>query len=292
MVNFNVPFDGITLENRQNTSIIVISFRFYRLPVTLPAEQWNRVGNGFQFLACRTISPANERKEEESTSRSVFALPSRTPKPKRWLNSKPAPLICHRCCFEGSNNWFRFAVRTVKCCTSRHVNCRLEWFGSAHRLLLPLHSFLLRFQSKSKYTRCFRGSCWCTWMFQCALSVKISRCHTRFRIVASTIAERRCQSGWAGFIVQSGATIVDRWIDGDGPHRCGITITITVIIRSSISTGPNIQRTLKKAKRFLHFFFDHRTYRDHGVPSWERREDEECGWTNGNRVLPHWYLWQ
>ncbi len=42
------------------------------------------------------------------------------------MNSNPAPLICHKCCFDGSKSWLRFAVKTVKCWISLHVNWRLE----------------------------------------------------------------------------------------------------------------------------------------------------------------------
>ena len=94
--------------------------------------------------------------------------PSRTPKPNRWLNSNPAPLICQRCCFEGSNNWFRLAVRTVRCWTSRQVNC-----GLLKEIILfeYFYRVLLRFQYQGEYACCFGCSCWRTRMFQSALPI-------------------------------------------------------------------------------------------------------------------------
>lgn len=70
-----------------------------------PPWQWKRAGTDRHALANETIEPA-----------------SRTPKPKRWLNSKPTPFIVHSNRRLASKREFRFDVNTVKCWISLHVN--------------------------------------------------------------------------------------------------------------------------------------------------------------------------
>merc|ERR1712088_642902 len=73
-----------------------------------PASQWNLAGTVFHCLARATIAPA-----------------SRTPKPKRWLNSRPTPFIVQKNLFLASKREFLLEVRTVRCCMSRQVRSRL-----------------------------------------------------------------------------------------------------------------------------------------------------------------------
>ena len=70
-----------------------------------PPWQWKRAGTDRQALANETIEPA-----------------SRTPKPKRWLKSKPTPFIVHSNRRLASKSEFRFDVNTVKCWMSLHVS--------------------------------------------------------------------------------------------------------------------------------------------------------------------------
>ena len=74
-----------------------------------PPWQWKRAGTDRHALAMETIEPA-----------------SKTPKPKRWLNSKPTPFIVHWNRRLASNRELRFDVNTVKCWMSLHVKVGLE----------------------------------------------------------------------------------------------------------------------------------------------------------------------
>ena len=75
-----------------------------------PASQWYLAGTVFHCLAKATMAPA-----------------SRTPKPNKWLNSKPTPFIFQWNLPLESNREFLFDVKTVKCCMSRQVSLLLEW---------------------------------------------------------------------------------------------------------------------------------------------------------------------
>lgn len=74
-----------------------------------PASQWYLGGTVFHFLARATIAPA-----------------SKTPYPKRWLNSSPTPFMVQWNLSFASNREFLFEVRTVKCWMSLQVSCGLE----------------------------------------------------------------------------------------------------------------------------------------------------------------------
>ena len=80
----------------------------YLVLLSDPASQWYLAGTVFHCLASATMDPA-----------------SRTPNPKRWLNSSPTPFIVQWNRPLESNKEFRFDVRTVKCCISRQVILRL-----------------------------------------------------------------------------------------------------------------------------------------------------------------------
>lgn len=87
---------------------------------------WVELSNLLHVEPCRRLDEFVGFYSEQIFEFIRFNLPSSTPKPNRWLNSSPAPLICHKCCLDGSNNWLRFAVRTVMCWTSLQVNWRLK----------------------------------------------------------------------------------------------------------------------------------------------------------------------
>lgn len=83
------------------------------MELMLPASQWYLAGTVFQVLARAVMAPA-----------------SRTPKPKRWLNSKPTPFIFQWNRPFESYRELRLEVRTLRCWMSRHVNVGLlskEW---------------------------------------------------------------------------------------------------------------------------------------------------------------------
>lgn len=104
----------LTFILAQATLAIAASYQIvenntYSIVLTVPPSQWYLGGTVFHRFAKATIAPA-----------------SSTPKPKRWLNSKPTPFIVQWNRFLASNREFLFEVRTVKCCMSLHVNLLLE----------------------------------------------------------------------------------------------------------------------------------------------------------------------
>ena len=65
---------------------------------------------------------------------------------------------------------------------------------------------------------------------------------TCFRVITATVAECWSQRWRTGFIVQCCSTVVDSRVDRYRPHWGSVSIAITIIIRSSIATSPNIER--------------------------------------------------
>merc|ERR550519_889624 len=89
-------------------------------PLYVPASQWNLAGTDFHCLAKATIAPA-----------------SRTPKPKRWLNSSPTPFIVQKKRLLESKRLFLLLVSTVRCCMSLQVS---SLFASMARANTPAAS--------------------------------------------------------------------------------------------------------------------------------------------------------
>lgn len=67
-------------------------------------------------------------------------------------------------------------------------------------------------------------------------TIKSERTHnTSLRVAFSPVTECGRQRGGAAFIIQSGAAIVDRRVDGDGPHAGGVAVTVAVVIATAIA---------------------------------------------------------
>ena len=81
----------------------------YLMVLSDPPSQWYLGGTVFHCLASATMAPA-----------------SRTPKPKRWLNSSPTPLMVQWKRPLASNRELRLEVSTVRCCMSRQVSFGLK----------------------------------------------------------------------------------------------------------------------------------------------------------------------
>lgn len=63
--------------------------------------------------------------------------------------------------------------------------------------------------------------------------------HSCIRIFG-TIAKSGSQSARTTFVVMGVLTIVNGTVDTDGPHTCGVSVTITVVLFSAISRCPDI----------------------------------------------------
>lgn len=112
-----------------------------------PPWQWKRAGTDRHALDNVTIEPA-----------------SRTPKPKRWLNSKPTPFMVHSNRRLASKRELRLDVNTVKCWMSLHVNDGLarkrnDMNAPSRRWKVSFWFHLLGFQSESEYASSFRCGC-------------------------------------------------------------------------------------------------------------------------------------
>jgi len=104
---------GISLNINKVNSVHESLFLLTHLMVLSdPASQWYLAGTDFHCLAKATMAPA-----------------SRTPKPNRWLNSRPTPFMVQWNRPFESYNEFRFEVKTVRCCMSRQVSWRLKLYG-------------------------------------------------------------------------------------------------------------------------------------------------------------------
>ena len=79
-----------------------------------PASQWYLAGTDFHCLARATMAPA-----------------SSTPKPNKWLNSRPTPFIFQWNRPLESNREFLLEVSTVRCCISRQVSLGLKKIQSS-----------------------------------------------------------------------------------------------------------------------------------------------------------------
>lgn len=123
-----------------------------------PPWQWKRAGTDRHALAKETIEPA-----------------SRTPKPKRWLNSKPTPFIVQSNRRLASKRELRFDVSTVKCWMSLHVKDGLVKKRTECTITLKgkFWFYLLGFQSESKYSGCFRCGGRSSRMRFCAFAVQV-----------------------------------------------------------------------------------------------------------------------
>lgn len=130
-----------------------------------PPWQWKRAGTDRQVLDKVTIEPA-----------------SRTPKPNKWLNSRPTPFMVHWNLRLASNSELRFEVNTVKCWMSLQVNNGLlrkpklkpRKAISFSQYIYSKQSSLLGFQSKREDASSFGSSCRCSRVCFSALSVQIS----------------------------------------------------------------------------------------------------------------------
>lgn len=63
----------------------------------------------------------------------------------------------------------------------------------------------------------------------------------------ASVAERGRQGGGAALIVQSGASVIDGWVDGDCPHARGITIAVAVVIATAIPWCPHVDAAFSSA---------------------------------------------
>lgn len=107
----NDLLDGICLQQKVHAHEQFSWWRncFYWVSVMIPASQWYLAGTVFHCFASATIAPA-----------------SSTPKPNKWLNSRPTPFIVQWNLPFASNNELRFDVSTVRCWMSLQVSFVLE----------------------------------------------------------------------------------------------------------------------------------------------------------------------
>ena len=64
--------------------------------------------------------------------------------------------------------------------------------------------------------------------------------HTRVCVSRFSVAESRGECRAAGFVVSRCLPVISDWVDGYCPHRGGVTITVTIIVRSTIAWRPYI----------------------------------------------------
>lgn len=64
--------------------------------------------------------------------------------------------------------------------------------------------------------------------------------HSGLGVPLSAIAEGGGQGGGAALVVQGRPTVVDGWVDGDGPHAWGIAIAVAVVVAAPIPRCPHV----------------------------------------------------
>lgn len=58
--------------------------------------------------------------------------------------------------------------------------------------------------------------------------------------ILGAVAEGRSQRTGAGLIVVCILSVVDRRVDGDGPHAGRVAVTITVVVLAAVTRSPNV----------------------------------------------------
>lgn len=223
-----------------------------------PASQWYLGGTVRHCFDRVTIAPA-----------------SNTPKPKRWLNSRPTPFIVQWKRFLASKRELRFDVSTVKCWISLQVSIGLKicetfsselirkeliesYFASRARAKTPAASgaaalvpecVVVHFPYKSVVALNARKK----------VSQKLPKyssvCAYHSGVwILGAITECAGQCGTAAFIVMCILSIIDGTVDRDCPHGRSISITIAVILFTAITRCPdvNVPQTIAALVDSLH----------------------------------------
>lgn len=83
---------------------------------------------------------------------------------------------------------------------------------------------------------------WCHSTLHSTTSQRVSGLthHSGLGVALSAIAEGGGQGGGATLVIQGRPTVVDGWVDGDGPHAGGIAIAVAVIVAAAVPGGPYV----------------------------------------------------
>ena len=71
--------------------------------------------------------------------------------------------------------------------------------------------------------------------------------HASLWVPLASVAERGGQCGGAALVVQGGASVIDGWVDGDGPHAGGVAVAVAVVIATAVSRCPHVDAAFASA---------------------------------------------
>ena len=94
------------------------------------------------------------------------------------------------------------------------------------------------FKGEGEDTGGFGGCCGGTRVAASAPTIEICGSDTGFGVAAS-VREGRGDGRGTAFIVVGIFAVIDGGVDGDGPHGCGVSIAVAVIVFATVTAGPD-----------------------------------------------------